>query len=66
MKASKAATSPVRSQDAFRKHACRRSQGETGDFESAPRANSKPLGDDLSNHNVAAGMWVYHHHQASK
>lgn len=39
------------------------SQGDRSDFESAMNVNCKPLGEDLSNHNIAAGMWVYHDHR---
>lgn len=36
--------------------------GDRSDFESAANVNGKPLGEDLRNHNIAAGLWVYHDH----
>lgn len=50
-------------QNASLKHECGSSKGDTSHFESAVKVNCKPLVDDLSNHNIAAGMLVYHDHK---
>lgn len=60
---SKATVSSVCSQDAFRLHVCPSSQGDRRDFESAVNVNFKSLEEGPSNHNRAAGMWVYHDHR---
>lgn len=54
---------PAPSQDAFRLHACPSSQGDGSDCESVADVNCRPLEEDLSNHNMAAGMWVNHDHR---